>query len=62
MDITTSTPPTALSAYRPALYRCFTRARDALFDLCDALATFPGALVRRVVASAVLPAVLAQHL
>jgi hypothetical protein len=43
MDITTSTPPTALSAYRPALYRCFTRARDALFDLCDALATFPGA-------------------
>jgi len=43
MDTTTSRPLTALGAYRPALYRCFTRARDALFDLCDALATFPGA-------------------
>ncbi len=43
MDITTSTPPTALSAYRAALYACFTRARDVLFDLCDALATSPGA-------------------
>jgi hypothetical protein len=28
-----------LVAYRQALYGCFTRARDALFDLCDALAT-----------------------
>ncbi len=43
MDTTTSTPPTALGAYRAALYACFTRARDALFDLCDALATYPGA-------------------
>ncbi len=43
MDTTTSTPPTALSAYRRALYACFTRARDALFDLCDALATDPAA-------------------
>ncbi len=43
MDTTTPRPPTALSAYRPALYACFTRARDALFDLCDALATYPGA-------------------
>ncbi len=43
MDITTSTPPTALSVYRRALYACFTRARDALFDLCDALATDPAA-------------------
>ncbi len=43
MDTTTSRPLTTLGAYRPALYRCFTRARDALFDLCDALATFPGA-------------------
>jgi len=43
MDTTTSTPRTALSAYRRALYACFTRARDALFDLCDALATDPGA-------------------
>jgi len=43
MDITTSTPPPALSVYRRALYACFTRARDALFDLCDALATDPAA-------------------
>jgi len=43
MDTTMSTPLTALSAYRPALYACFTRARDALFDLCDALATHPEA-------------------
>jgi len=43
MDTTMTTPPTALGAYRLALYRCFTRARDALFDLCDALATSPGA-------------------
>jgi DDE superfamily endonuclease len=35
MDSTTCT----LRAYRDALYHCFTRARDALFDLCDALAT-----------------------
>ncbi len=43
MDTTTSRPLTALGAYRAALYACFTRARDALFDLCDALATDPGA-------------------
>jgi hypothetical protein len=35
MDTTT----TALCTYRHTLYRCFTRARDALCDLCDALAT-----------------------
>jgi len=43
MDTTMTTPPTALGADRAALYACFTRARDALFDLCDALATDPGA-------------------
>jgi len=32
-----------LGAYRAALYGCFTRARDALFDLGDALATDPSA-------------------
>jgi DDE superfamily endonuclease len=31
------------SAYRDALYHCFTRARAALFNLCDALATHPTA-------------------
>ncbi len=39
MDSTTST----LSGYRAALYACFTRAGDALFNLCDALATHPTA-------------------
>ena len=39
MDSTTLT----LGAYRQALYHCFTRARDALFDLGDALATHPSA-------------------
>lgn len=29
----------ALADYRRDLYRCFTRSRDALFDLGDALAT-----------------------
>ncbi len=43
MDTTTPTPPTVLGAYRAGLYACFTRARAALFDLCDALATHPGA-------------------
>ncbi len=43
MDTTTSTPLTAVGTYRAALYACFTRARDALFDLCDALATHPDA-------------------
>lgn len=32
-----------LVAYRQALYGCFTRARDALFELCDALGTDPSA-------------------
>ena len=32
-----------LVAFRQALYGCFSRARDALFDLCDALATDPSA-------------------
>lgn len=32
-----------LVAFRQALYGCFTRARDALFDLWDALATDPSA-------------------
>lgn len=32
-----------LVAYRQTLYRCFSRARDALFDLWDALATDPSA-------------------
>lgn len=32
-----------LVTFRQALYGCFSRARDALFDLCDALATDPGA-------------------
>lgn len=32
-----------LSAYRGALYASFTGARDALFNLCDALATYPTA-------------------
>jgi DDE superfamily endonuclease len=32
-----------LVAYRQALYECFTRARAALCDLCDALATDPSA-------------------
>ena len=32
-----------LVAFRQALYGCFTRARDALFEVCDALATDPGA-------------------
>jgi DDE superfamily endonuclease len=32
-----------LSGYRAALYMCFTGARDALFNLCDALATHPTA-------------------
>lgn len=39
MDTTTN----SLSAYRAALYACFTSARDALFNLCDALATHPSA-------------------
>ncbi|MGH2412089.1 MAG: transposase [Chloroflexota bacterium] len=39
MDTTTS----ALVAYRQALYHCFIRARDALFDLGDALATHSSA-------------------
>ncbi len=43
MDTTTSGPPSVLSAYRPAVYRCLTRARAALFDLCAALATDPSA-------------------
>ncbi len=43
MDTTTSTPLPAVGGYRAALYACFTRARDALFDLCDALATHPDA-------------------
>jgi DDE superfamily endonuclease len=42
-----------LAAYRRALYHCFTRARDALFDLCDALATDPSA--RSFVALALAP-------
>lgn len=32
-------PCAALADYQRDLYRCFTRSRDALFDLCDALAT-----------------------
>jgi hypothetical protein len=39
MKNTTST----LNAYRDALYHCFPRARDALYDLCDALATHTSA-------------------
>jgi len=39
MDTTTE----RLGRYRQTVYRCITRARDALFDLCDALATYPGA-------------------
>ena len=34
---------TRLGAFRQALYGCFTRARDALFEVCDALATDPSA-------------------
>jgi hypothetical protein len=34
---------TILQAFRRALYQCFTRAADALFDLCDALLTDPAA-------------------
>ena len=34
---------TILQAFRQALYQCFTRAADALFDLCDALLTDPSA-------------------
>ena len=30
---------TRLRAYRQAVYACFSRARDALMDVCDALAT-----------------------
>lgn len=32
-----------LHAYRAALYQCFPRARDALYDLCDALASHSSA-------------------
>jgi hypothetical protein len=32
-----------LSAFRCGLYHCFTRARDALFEVGDALASHPGA-------------------
>ncbi len=39
MDTTMNT----LRAYRHALYHCFTTARDALFDLSDALATHSSA-------------------
>ncbi len=38
-----STTPSALRAYRTAAFGCLTQARDALFELCDALATFPEA-------------------
>ena len=34
---------TILQAFRQALYQCFTRAADALFDLVDALLTDPSA-------------------
>src|SRR5215510_14542300 len=34
---------TRLHTFRQALYQCFTRAADALFDLCDALLTDPSA-------------------
>lgn len=34
---------TILQAFRQALYQCFTRAADALFDVCDALLTDPSA-------------------
>jgi len=34
---------TILQRFRHALYHCFTRAADALFDLCDALLTDPSA-------------------
>jgi len=34
---------TILRAFRQALYQCFTRAADALFELCDALLTDPSA-------------------
>jgi hypothetical protein len=34
---------TSLHAFRQALYQCFTRAADALFDLVDALLTDPSA-------------------
>ena len=34
---------TILQAFRQALYACFTRAADALFDVCDALLTDPSA-------------------
>ena len=34
---------TILQSFRQALYSCFTRAADALFDLCDALLTDPSA-------------------
>lgn len=39
MDTTTDT----LLAYRHTLYHCFTKARDALFELSDALATHSSA-------------------
>lgn len=39
MDHTTA----PLRTYRDALYRCFTRAGDALFNLCAARATDPTA-------------------
>jgi len=41
MDTTTATE--RLGRYRQAFYRCLTRARAALYDRCDALATFPEA-------------------
>src|SRR5919202_6070081 len=34
---------TTLDDFRRALYACFTRAGDALFEVCDALLTAPGA-------------------
>ena len=34
---------TILQSFRQALYACFTRAADALFDVCDALLTDPSA-------------------
>src|SRR5215211_6531190 len=34
---------TILQAFRQALYQCFRRAADALFDVCDALLSDPSA-------------------
>ena len=52
-----------LEAFRQQMYDCFERSRDALFNLCDALAERAASpQLARIVAVGLLRAALAQRL